>query len=739
MQTLHSKPIAQESSPAGSATAHLAQFFIPASASLQERRPRTLKHGDTFGVFDHNGDALAGPGSPEGIYHRDTRHLSLLYLTVGGARPLLLGSILRDDNAVLTCDLTNSDLFDSEGRLALEHDLIHIRRSRFLWNKTCHDRITVRNFDESTRRIRMDIAFAADFADLFEVRGTQRERRGTLHDPEVGEDGVVLAYTGLDGKVRETRLHFDPAPTDLSDSRAVFEIELAPSERKTIFVEIGFGDAHLSGQTLRQTYVTGLRDARRALRGSVSRAASVATSNEIFNEGIRRAVSDLYMLVTDLPEGPYPYAGIPWFSTVFGRDALITAMETLWFDPAIARGVLGHLAANQATTEDPVADAEPGKILHEVRYGEMAELGEVPFRRYYGSVDSTPLFVMLAGRYLERTGDMALIRSIWPNILAALEWISIYGDRDGDGFVEYGRRTAEGLINQGWKDSYDSVFHADGSLAHGPIALVEVQAYVYAAWAAGALIARRLGDPNRAMEFDGRARKLRQAFDAVFFDEALGTYVLALDRDKRPCQVRTSNAGHALFAGIALPERAASVVATLMASSSFSGWGVRTLAGSELRYNPMSYHNGSVWPHDNAMIAAGFARYGFRREAGRILDGLFAASIYIDLRRLPELFCGFPRQRSQGPTFYPVACSPQAWAAVAPLSLIQSCLGLGFDPAAAQISFDQPFLPEFLNDVTLRGLSVADGRIDVALGRAGTEVAAHVLAREGDIRVVTTS
>jgi glycogen debranching enzyme len=739
MQTLHAKPIAQQSSPVGAGTAQLAQFFIPASASLQERRPRTLKHDDTFGVFDHNGDALAAPGSPEGIYHRDTRHLSLLYLTIGGARPLLLSSILRDDNAVLTCDLTNPDLFDSDGRLALEHDLIHIRRSRFLWSMTCHERLTVRNFDESTRPVRIDLAFAADFADLFEVRGTQRDRRGTSHDPEIGADAVTLAYTGLDGQLRETRLRFDPAPTEISADRAVFEIELAPDERKTVFAEIRFGEARSNKQPLRQAYVTGLRDARRSLRASVSRAASVATSNEIFNEAVRRAVSDLYMLVTDLPEGPYPYAGIPWFSTVFGRDALITAMETLWFDPSIARGVLGHLANNQATTEDPVADAEPGKILHEVRYGEMAELGEVPFRRYYGSVDSTPLFVMLAGRYLERTGDMAMIRSIWPNILAALDWISTYGDRDGDGFVEYGRRTAEGLVNQGWKDSYDSVFHADGTLARGPIALVEVQAYVYAAWEAGAAIARRLGHAELAMELDGRARKLRQEFDATFFDAALGTYVLALDGDKRPCRVRASNAGHALFAGIAFPERASSVVETLMANSSFSGWGVRTVAASEVRYNPMSYHNGSVWPHDNAMIAAGFARYGFRNEAARIFDGLFAASIYIDLRRLPELFCGFARQRSQGPTFYPVACAPQAWAAVAPLSLIQSCLGQGFDPAAAQITFDQPVLPAFLNEVILRGLSVGGGRIDVALRRAGSEVAAHVLAREGDIRVVTTS
>ncbi|MEP9375351.1 amylo-alpha-1,6-glucosidase [Aquabacter sp. CN5-332] len=736
MQTISAENVAHAPVPAGPGASQLAQFFIPATASLQERRPRTLKHGDTFGVFDHNGDAISGPGSPEGLYHRDTRHLSHLYLTIAGERPILLSSTLRDDNATLTCDLTNPDVFDAHGRVSLAHDLVHLRRSRFLWNAHCFERLTVRNYDEASHRIRIGLSFSADFADMFEVRGTRRDRRGLLHAPRVGTSSVELSYTGLDDRLRHTVLRFDPAPESLTGKDAVFEFELPPQQSRSLFFEIGF-EPSADDQPVPRNYLTALRDARRALRAARSAAGSVTTSNAIFNEAVERSMSDIYMLITDTPEGPYPYAGIPWFSTVFGRDALITAMEMLWLDPGIARGVLFHLAANQATRSDAKSDAEPGKILHEVRYGEMAELGEVPFRRYYGSVDSTPLFVMLAGAYFRHTNDQAAAAALWPHIEAALAWITDHGDRDGDGFVEYGRRTSEGLINQAWKDSHDSVFHADGTLARGPIAIVEVQAYVFGAWLAAAELARALGHDAQAAAMEARAEALRQRFDTAFFDPDLGTYALALDGDKRPCRVRSSNAGHALFTGIAYPERAAFVVRALMSSDSFCGWGVRTVASDAARYNPMAYHNGSVWPHDNALIAAGFSRYGFRGEAARIFEGLFAAATYIDLRRLPELFCGFRRQRAQGPTFYPVACAPQAWAAAAPLSLIQSCLGFSFDGGANRINFNQPVLPAFLDELVLRNLGGAKGKADVLLRRSGQQVIVEVLQRRGTIDLTT--
>jgi glycogen debranching enzyme len=706
---------------------------VPADASLEEQRPRSMKHGDTFAVFDNNGDILSGPGSPEGLYSGDTRYLSHLRMLLDGRRPMLLRSGLRDDNAALVCDLTNPDFHDSAGRVLLKHNRIHLRRVRVLWNCSASERISIRNYDGEPVTTTLGIEFGADYADIFEVRGAIRLRRGETAAPVVDGADVRLAYTGLDHRLRQTHVRFDPRPQQLTEGYAEFVLHLAPGETKVLFMDVSC-DSNSLAEPPRRAFFRSLMGARRALRAQAARATSISTANGLLNEALRRSVSDLYMLCTDTQYGMYPYAGIPWFSTVFGRDALITALQTLWFDPLIARGVLRYLAVNQATEHDASADAEPGKILHEVRRGEMAELGEVPFRRYYGSVDSTPLFVLLAGAYLERTDDVATIEAILPNIEAALNWIEAHGDRDHDGFVEYHRLTENGLANQGWKDSHDSIFHSDGALARGPIALVEVQAYVYGAWRAAASIARRLGHSERARVLDIRADAFRRVFDAHFFDEELGSYALALDGEKRPCRVRNSNAGHVLFTGLALPERTPIVARTLMAS--FTGFGIRTIAASEKRYNPMSYHNGSVWPHDNAIIAAGLARYGYRDDAAQIFSGLFSASHYMELRRLPELFCGFPRQRGTGPVFYPVACSPQAWATATPLMLLQATLGLSFDIPNRTIVFDRPSMPEFMDDLVLRNLRIGEDFADVSLRKSSNGVLIDVLKRTPGCSVV---
>ena len=389
----------------------------------------------------------------------------------------------------------------------------------------------------------------------------------------------------------------------------------------------------------------------------------------------------------------------------------------------------------QATETNPERDAQPGKILHEFRTGEMANLDEIPFGRYYGSVDATPLFVVLAGAYLERTGDRALLSRLWPHLERALHWVDRYGDADGDGFVEYSGRSERGLINQGWKDSGDAIFHEDGSAVEGPIALCEVQGYVWAAKRAAATIAEALQLKGRARRLQADAEKLRARFDEVFWDDALGTYVLALDGDKSPCRVRASNAGHALFAGIALETRASRLAATLLDRESYSGWGVRTLSSAERRYNPMSYHNGSVWPHDNALITAGLGRYGLTPEASRVLFSFFELSRAVDLRRLPELICGFERSPGAGPTLYPLACAPQAWAAGAVFLMLQACLGLSIRGREGQILLERPTLPPFLETLRIDDLRVGSASVDLSLSRRGPEVSVDVARSSGHVSV----
>lgn len=705
-------------------------FYIPMTGPAARPR-RSLKHDDTFIVLDGHGDIGASAGGPDGLFNADTRYLAHLELTLDEVQPLLLGSSLRDDNSSLTIDLTNPDIY-RQGRLVLPKDVLHIVRTIFLWRGAAYQRIGLENHGDRRASFDLKFEFDNDFADLFEVRGSTRKRRGTGSSKLVGPSDVRLQYHGLDGATRTTTLNFEPQPTRLAVNVATYHFDLEPHEKSSVFIAVSCNapEGEKPARFFR-SLLAHRREMRRFSRG----AASIETSNDIFNEVLCQAMADLNILLTETPQGRYPYAGIPWYSTTFGRDGLITAMQMLWVDPRIARGVLQRLATYQAKEVDPLNDAEPGKILHEMRGGEMAALREVPFACYYGSVDSTALFVMLAGLYFERTGDTQTLTELWPAIEAGLAWIDGPGDPDKDGFVEYRRATEQGLANQGWKDSYDAIFHSNGELAEGYIALAEVQGYVFAGKKLAAHCARHLGKTDMAVRLEAEAERLAKRFEEAFWCEELGTYALALDGNKKPCRVRTSNAGQVLFSKMVRQDRAHKVAADLMGPHFFSGWGIRTVAHGEARYNPMSYHDGSIWPHDNALIALGFSHYGLKHAVDQVFKGLFDTAAYMDLRRLPELFCGFRREKHRGPTLYPVACAPQAWASATPFTLLEAALGLEFDAVRGEIRLRNPRLPALLDWVILRDVQLGSSTIDLKVHRHGEDVSLEVLRRRGRIQV----
>ena len=752
------------------------RFYIRALSSRVDVRTRVLKHGDTFAVFDRYGDVVQVGLGELGVYHDGTRFLSHLELRLQEERPLLLSSTVAKENTVVAVDLTNPDISDG-GAIAVSRGTLHFARQKLLWEGVCHERLRVVNYGHEPVELTFAWDFDADFADIFEVRGLRRERRGRLLPAEVGPDGVTLAYEGLDGVVRRARFRFDPAPAALAASEARHALRLEPLAERAFELALacevgrppggdgpggaaargGAAGAATSSPRPAQTgarpggsgagapaagrdgrirsYAEALAETEGDLAAFRRDVCTLRTANPQFDEWLNRSLADLHLMITRTAHGPYPYAGVPWFSTAFGRDGILTALECLWLDPQLARGVLAFLAATQARERDAERDAEPGKILHEARGGEMAALREVPFGVYYGSVDATPLFVWLAGEHHARTGDLAFVDGLWPAVRRAVDWMAGGGDRDGDGFLEYARESREGLVHQGWKDSQDSVFHADGRDAEPPIALCEVQAYACAALARAAELAGALGREGEAAELAARSGELTERFRRAFWDTELGTFALALDGAKRACRVRASNAGHCLFAGVATPEQAAAAARTLLAPESFSGWGVRTLAAGQPRYNPMSYHNGSVWPHDNAIIAAGLARYGHKALAAQILDALFEASLFMDLHRLPELFCGFPRRPGEGPTLYPVACAPQAWAAGAPFLMLQAVLGLTVDGPGASVCFHRPILPAALPQLRIENLRVGEAEVDLFLQRHEHDVSVTILARRGEVEV----
>jgi glycogen debranching enzyme len=710
--------------------ASVKKYYIATESSPADDRTRVLKYGKMFAIFNRYGDIETTGLKEQGLFYEGTRFLSQLEVYLGNAKPLLLSSTVKQDNSIFTADLSNVDL-GRNGTTALPRGTLHMVRTQFLWEDACYQKFEVFNYGLAAVEIPIQIIFAADFADIFEVRGMHRPKKGNSLPVEMGRDSVVLSYEGLDGKLRRTCLRFQPHPERIYETGLEFIAHLEPRAQTnftmTVACEVGTeSHPHVFESAWNQS------------RTAHSNEPRITSTSQEFNDWAERSQSDVHMMVLGNPEQYYPYAGVPWFSTVFGRDGIITALQYMWLDPAIARGVLDYLAATQADEVSSKNDAEPGKILHEMRKGEMAALGEVPFAHYYGSVDSTPLFVMLADAYYTRTGDREFAAHLWPNVKRALEWIERYGDVDGDGFVEYARQSPRGLVQQGWKDSHDSIFHSDGSPAIAPIALCEVQGYVYAAKRGAARLAAALDEEEFAERLEFDAVKLRQRFHEAFWCPDLSTFAIALDGNKKPCRVRTSNAGHCLYTGIAEPQVAPSLASLLIGHEFFSGWGIRTVARNEVRYNPISYHNGSIWPHDNAIIAAGLARYGFKHQAGEILTAMLDTSKYMDLHRLPELFCGLDRRNGEGPTLYPVACAPQAWAAGTVFMLIQACLGLSFNLNRKQIRFDGAYLPEAVPQLWIRDLKLGNAVVDLFVERRADLVRLQVLDKHGDVEIVVT-
>lgn len=677
------------------------KYYISINSTYADDRVRVLNHMDTFGIFDRWGDIKQMGEELQGIYHNGTRFVSEIDFRINEQRPLLLSSSVKEENEILSVDLTNPTLTNLSNGTTIHKDLLYIGRSKFIYNGACYEQIKIYNYGYELYEFEASIAFNADYKDIFEVRGIKREKRGEVYEiKHLPENKVMISYEGLDGIKRFTRIHFSHKPDSWErHNKAIFKIALKPHEHLVLEYGLHFITADNDKESLCYSDARKLVDNEMKALNKI--IAGVTTSNQQFTQWIERCQYDLLSLLANTPYGKYPYAGVPWYNTAFGRDGIITALQTLWIAPDIARDALTFLATTQAREMNAYQDAEPGKIIHEVRGGEMVELGEVPFKRYYGSVDATPLFVILAGEYYQRTADIATIKEIWPAVEAALKWIDEYGDIDGDGFVDYHHKSINGLINQGWKDSHDSISDKDGNLADPPIALCEVQGYVYDARIKAAALARALDKEDFAKTLEQQSAELKKRFNLQYWDEELQCYILALEADKKPCRVVSSNAGQCLFTGIVDTDKAPLLARRLLQPDMFSGWGIRTLGKNERRYNPMSYHNGSVWPHDVALIAYGMSKYGLLKETVHLTNALFEASLFIELQRLPELFCGFERRPGEGPTDYPVACSPQAWSVAAVYMLLQSCLGLEIRATEKKVFLKNPVLPGEMNKITI--------------------------------------
>ena len=696
------------------------------------REVQVIKDDRTFLVTDRFGEIPEGNTAALGLYHMDTRFLSGLELVVNDVKPLLLHSSTERNYSQIVELTYPFESIDREGLHRKEN--VSVQRHRVL-SGSLFERIRVRNFGTKTRALRLTVDFAADFLDIFEVRGLFRENRGQLEPPEVERSRVTLSYRGLDGGRRSTTLRFSPAPDQLDESRAVFSLEIQPAQGVELVVEA----------VPRVEGTAGSRDTMQQAEERLGReytrwrkkCTRFKTSNVQLSQFLDRAILDLRMLTSRDDDGTeYIDAGVPWYSALFGRDALITAYQALAVNTDLAWSTLRGLAALQGKKDDEWKEEEPGKILHEARVGELARAGTIPHTPYYGAVDSTPLWLSVLHGAYRWTGDLEAVRELWPNVLAALEWIDEHGDLDGDGYVEYRRRSEKGLDNQGWKDSGDAIAHIDGTLAEPPIALVEVQGYVYQAKKNIARLARDLGDPDLAERLDKEAEELKVRFNRDFWVEEQGFYALALDGSKRPVETLTSNPGHCLWSRIVDDDKAAKVVRRLLSPGLSSGWGIRTLAAKQAPYDPIGYHTGSVWPHDNALIAHGMRRYGFDKEARQVLDQLALAGAFFPYARFPEVFCGFSTDEVPVPVQYPVACRPQAWASGSPLLMVRSYGGFAADAPNGKLYIDRPHLPAWLQRIEILGMRVGKARIDLVFSNNDGITATEIPRKDGELEIL---
>lgn len=706
-------------------------FNEPAQFVLTDHSVPLLatKEGDMFLYADPEGN-LRGGQLGMGLYFRDTRFLSHYEMEVGGL-PAVLLSASAERAYMSYVDLTNPDLDD------IPAQTLNIRRTRVI-KERFFERIRFKNYNTHRVKVRASFTFGSDFADLFHVRGLIAERHGVFFTPQLRGQILSFAHHGEDGKLREMRIDLGAPPTAIeilpAFTRVHFDLDLVGHQTKllTFIFEPAIDDERPEPVT----FDVAVHDLRRSYDAWDHECTGIFTDNEVFNTLLQRGRRDLRALITETPSGRYIAAGIPWYVAAFGRDSLITAHQMLMLNPAPARDTLRLLARLQGNEIDEWRDEEPGKILHEIRTGCLANAGVVPHTPYYGSVDSTPLFLMLFGTYFKWTNDRAFAAEMMPHVEAALRWIDEFGDIDGDGFIEYEKRSTGGLDNQGWKDSYNSIVHADGSLADPPIALSEVQGYVYLAKHRVADVFDSLGRSDDAVRLRAEAMELRRRFNEQFWVEEDQYYAIALDGKKRPVRSITSNPAHGLYCHLLDPEKATEVAKRLLQPDMFSGWGIRTMSKSSAGYNPMSYHNGTVWPHDNALIAAGLKRYGYHKQTNRIATAIFDAAVFVDYMRLPELFCGFTRRTPNQPVSYPVACSPQAWAAGSPFLLLQSMLGLSAQAPQNLLTINSPVLPAWLNWVELRNLRVGDSTISLVFRREGEMTAFTLLSKEGSVRVI---